>query len=104
MHKHPSRSEVVACRAWLESELAVIKPQLVVCLGATAAQSLLGPQFRITKSRGQLIQSPWAPVVATHHPSAILRAPEKADRDRMRDEFIVDLRGAIEHVNHGLHG
>jgi DNA polymerase len=98
MHKHPSRTEVVACRAWLESELAVIKPQLVVLLGATAAQSLLGPQFRISKSRGQLIQNPGAPVlVATYHPSAILRAPEKEDRDRMRGEFIADLRAAVAH-------
>src|SRR5262249_3630974 len=104
MHKHPSRTEVVACRAWLESELAVIKPQLIVLLGATAAQSLLGPQFRISKSRGQVIESPWAPVVATYHPSAILRAPEKEDRDRMREEFIADLRHATERVNHGLHG
>jgi uracil-DNA glycosylase len=96
MHKHPSRTEVVACRAWLESELAVIKPQLIVLLGATAAQSLLGPQFRISKSRGQLIDSPWAPVVATYHPSAILRAPEKEDRDRMREELITDLRHAVQ--------
>ena len=99
MHKHPSRTEVVACRAWLESELAVIKPQLVVCLGATAAQSLLGPQFRVTKLRGQLIDSPWAPLVATYHPSAILRAPEKEDRDRMHEELVADLRQAVERSN-----
>src|SRR5437588_8206860 len=85
MHKHPSRTEVVACRAWLESEIAVVKPQLIVCLGATAAQSLLGPKFRITLQRGELLDNPWAPaLMATYHPSAILRAPEKADRDRMR--------------------
>jgi DNA polymerase len=71
---------------------------LVVLLGATAAQSLLGPQFRISKSRGQLIQNPEAPaLVSTYHPSAILRAPEKEDRDRMRDEFIADLRAAVAH-------
>jgi uracil-DNA glycosylase len=104
MHKHPSRTEVIACRAWLESELAVIKPQLIVCLGATAAQSLLGPQFRITKSRGQVIANPWAPaLLATHHPSAVLRAPEREDRYRMRGELIADLWAAVERVNHGSH-
>jgi uracil-DNA glycosylase family protein len=104
MHKQPSRTEVVACRAWLESELAVIKPKLIVCLGATAAQSLLGPQFRITKSRGQVFENPWAPaLVATHHPSAVLRAPEKEDRDRMRGELVADLRDAVERVNYVSH-
>jgi uracil-DNA glycosylase len=61
MHKHPARTEVVACRAWLESEITVIQPQLIVCLGATAAQSLLGPNFRITQQRGELLDNPWAP-------------------------------------------
>jgi DNA polymerase len=100
MHKHPSRTEVVACRAWLESELAIIKPQLIVLLGATAAQSLIGPQFRISKSRGQLIENPGSPaIVSTYHPSAILRAPEKEDRDRMRGELVADLRHAVEQLH-----
>lgn len=99
LHKHPARTEVVACRAWLESEIAVVQPQLIVCLGATAAQSLLGPKFRITASRGELLDNPWAPaLMATYHPSAILRAPDKADRDRMREEFIADLRRAVAHI------
>ncbi len=99
LHKHPARTEVVACRAWLESEIAVVQPQLIVCLGATAAQSLLGPKFRITASRGELLENPWAPaLIATYHPSAILRAPEKADRDRMREDFIADLRRAVAHL------
>lgn len=96
MHKHPGRTEVVACRAWLESEIAVIKPELLVCLGATAAQSLLGPKFRITQHRGRLLESPWAPfLMATHHPSAILRAPDKEARDRMRAELLADLQRAV---------
>jgi DNA polymerase len=99
MHKRPARSEVVACRAWLEAEIADVQPQLIVCLGATAAQSLLGSKFRMTASRGKLVDSPWAPaLIATYHPSAILRAPEKADRDRMREEFIADLRRAVSHL------
>jgi DNA polymerase len=98
-HKHPARTEVVACRAWLASEVAFIRPQLIVGLGATAAQSLLGPKFRITASRGELLESRWAPaLMATYHPSAILRAPAKADRDRMRKEFIADLRRAVAHL------
>jgi uracil-DNA glycosylase len=102
MHKHPARTEVVACRAWLESEIAVIQPELVVCLGATAAQSLLGPKFRITRKRGELLENTWAPaLMATYHPSAILRTPDKEARDRMRDEFIADLRRAVEHLGRG---
>jgi uracil-DNA glycosylase len=99
MHKHPARTEVVACRAWLESEIAVIQPRLIVCFRATAAQSLLGPKFRITLQRGELVENPWAPaLMATYHPSAILRAPEKEDRDHMRDEFKADLQRAVEHL------
>jgi DNA polymerase len=96
LHKKPARVEVVACHAWLESEILVIKPQAIVCLGATAAQSLIGPSFRVTKERGRLLESPWAPVlVATHHPSAILRAPTKEDRDRMRQELVGDIERAV---------
>jgi DNA polymerase len=92
LHKKPNRLEVVSCRAWLESEILVVKPRAIVCLGATAAQSLLGPAFRISKQRGRLLKSDWAPVlVATHHPSAVLRAPAKEDRDRMREELAGDL-------------
>lgn len=100
LHKKPGRREVVACRAWLEAEIFTVEPQLIVTLGATAAQSLLGPAFRISKQRGEIIQSEWAPaLVATYHPSAILRAPTSEDRRRMRDEFVEDLRRAMKHLN-----
>jgi uracil-DNA glycosylase family protein len=96
LHKKPRRIEVVACRPWLEAELAVIKPKLIVCLGVTAAQSFLGTSFRITKQRGTFLQTEWAPwLMATYHPSAILRAPDKEQRDRMRTEFQADFLNAI---------
>jgi uracil-DNA glycosylase family protein len=102
LHKKPSRLEVVSCRAWLESEIFVVKPQAIVCLGATAAQSLLGPAFRVTKERGRLLKNDWAPVLlATHHPSAILRAPRKEDRDRMRLELVGDLSRLIRRIKSG---
>ena len=97
LHQKPKWGEVQACKPWLQAEILTIAPKLVVCLGATAAQSLLGSDFRITKHRGELLKSELADrVMATYHPSAILRAPEPADRDRMRVEFIADLRRAIK--------
>jgi uracil-DNA glycosylase family protein len=97
LHKKPGAREIVACRAWLESEIFAVKPKLIVCLGATAAQALLGRDFRITKQRGEVLESAWARgVIATHHPSAILRAPDTADRERMREEFTKDLRHGWE--------
>jgi uracil-DNA glycosylase family protein len=93
IHKKPNLSEVRACRPWLEAEIDVVRPQAIVCLGATAAQALLGPQFRVTKQRGELVDSPLAPfVLATIHPSAILRADE-GDRDTERAAFVADLTG-----------
>lgn len=94
LHSKPSAREVAACRPWLQTELSVIKPKMVVCLGATAAQSLMGPAFRITRQRGQVLaDTPWAPwLMATAHPSAILRIPEDDLRQRARAEFIDDLR------------
>jgi DNA polymerase len=97
IHKKPRWREVEACKPWLLAEISAIAPKLIICLGATAAQALLGRGFRITKNRGQLIESQWAPLLmATYHPSAILRAPEKDDRERMRREFIDDLRRALK--------
>lgn len=97
LHKKPGLREVVACRAWLESEIQVIQPKLIVCLGATAAQALLGRDFRITKQRGKILETALARgALATHHPSAILRAPEKADRDRLRQEFVQDLQHGLD--------
>ena len=99
LHKKPKWGEVQACKPWLQAEILTVAPKLIVCLGATAAQSLLGADFRITKHRGELVDSEYeAMVMATYHPSAILRAPEKEDRDRMREEFVEDLRRAVKHV------
>jgi uracil-DNA glycosylase family protein len=99
LHKKPGRREVVACRAWLEAEIFTVRPVVIVALGATAAQSLLGVTFRITQNRGEIIHSKWASMlIATHHPSAILRAPSSEDRHRMRQEFVTDLRRAFSLV------
>jgi uracil-DNA glycosylase family protein len=93
IHKKPGAREIDACRPWLEAEIAALHPQVIVCLGATAAQSLLGRDFRVTQHRGEFLQSPLAHVVmATVHPSSILRAPdEKARHDEMQ-RFIADLK------------
>src|SRR5918993_778550 len=93
IHKKPNAQEISACRPWLESEIAVIKPDVIVALGATAAQSLLGPQFRVTKQRGEFIPSTLAPyVMATVHPSSILRAPDDETRHLELRLFIDDLK------------
>ncbi len=92
IHQKPNSAEMTACRPWLDAELAVVKPRVLVCLGATAAQALLGRQFRVTKQRGELVESPLAPnVIATIHPSAILRADE-AFRDAEYAGLVEDLR------------
>jgi uracil-DNA glycosylase len=92
IHAKPSWSEQTACKPWLEAELAVVKPEVLVCLGATAAQALLGRDFRVTKQRGRDVESGLAPhVVATVHPSSILRAQDE-DRERERAAFVDDLR------------
>lgn len=97
LHGKPSSREISACRPWLEAEIGLIKPETIVCLGATAAQTLLGKSFRITKQRGEFLRSSWAKaVVATFHPSAILRAPDRDERHRMRELLTDDLRLAIE--------
>jgi DNA polymerase len=98
IHQKPNVGEVRACRPWLEAELALVQPQLIVCLGATAAQSLLGPQFRITRDRGQFFDSPWAPVTATLHPSAILRMPDPDLRREARAQLIEDLKRVGERI------
>lgn len=94
IHSKPSSREIDACVPWLKSELATVQPKLVVCLGATAAQALLGKQFRVTKSRGEVLTgTQWAPaVVATVHPSSILRAPDDAARKQAYHDFVVDLK------------
>jgi len=92
IHAKPNRSEVEACKPWLGEELAIVKPEIVVLLGATAAQALLGSKFRVTKSRGQLIETDLAPyTIATVHPASVLRAPDAEARAKARTLFFSDL-------------
>ena len=93
IHKKPSAREIAACRPWLDTEIALLKPAAIVCLGATAAQALLGRQFKVTVDRGTFIKSSLAPLVlATVHPSSILRAPDDATRRLELRRFTADLR------------
>jgi uracil-DNA glycosylase len=93
IHKKPRQSEIQACRPWLDAELQVVKPEVLVCLGASAAQALLGKDFRVTRDRGTLIKSDLAPyVMATTHPASILRAPDSAAREQGRRDLVRDLR------------
>jgi DNA polymerase len=95
IHQKPNSREIAACRPWLEAEIASVKPRVTVCLGATAAQALLGPQFRVTRERGRLVDSPLAgKVLATVHPSAILRAPDDETRRSEMRRFVADLKRA----------
>lgn len=93
IHKKPNAMEIAACRPWLDAEIATLKPDVVVCLGATAAQALLGRDFKVTQRRGQMIPAAFGPMVmATVHPSSILRAPDEETRHREMELFINDLR------------
>jgi uracil-DNA glycosylase len=93
IHKKPNAVEVAACRPWLDAEIQLVKPRAIVCLGATAAQALLGRQFRVTAHRGEFVASPLAAMVmATVHPSSLLRAPDDETRQRETMRFIEDLR------------
>jgi DNA polymerase len=93
IHAKPNALEVTACYPWLEAEIVVVKPRVLVCLGATAAQALLGRAFRVSKQRGEFVPSPLAArVTATVHPSSILRAPDDATRRQEMDRFVEDLR------------
>ena len=102
IHQKPTLGEVKACRPWLETELAIVRPQGIVCLGATAAQSLLGPQFRITRDRGRFFEpddSEWPSwITATIHPSAILRMPDREKREEARALFLEDLRSVLKRL------
>jgi DNA polymerase len=90
IHQKPNWKEIGACRPWLDAEIAVLEPRVLVCLGATAAQALLGRDFRVSRQRGELVESPLAEkTIATVHPSSILRAE---DRDVQFEEFVRDLR------------
>ncbi len=93
IHKKPNAMEIGACHPWLDLEIALVKPTVIVCLGATAAQALLGKSFRVTKDRGKPIPSEHADIViATVHPSSILRSPDAASRALAKKEFIRDLK------------
>jgi len=93
IHQKPNSREIAACRPWLDAELGILKPKVIVCLGATAAQALLGRQFRVSQQRGRLVPSPLAPhVIATVHPSSILRAPDEESRHAEMARFIDDLK------------
>jgi len=99
IHAKPDALEIFACLPWLEAELAVVRPQLVVCLGATAAQAFLGKKFKVTRERGKILTSPLAPrVLATVHPSSILRAPDDETRRLEMRRFIDDLKKVAEAI------
>jgi len=96
IHQKPNQREVSACKPWLEAEISAVKPKVVVALGATAAQSLLGSAFRVSQQRGQDVRSPLAPhVMATVHPSSILRAADDQTREVETELFIRDLRKIV---------
>ena len=89
--------EIRACHPWLEEEIRLVAPEVIVCLGATAAQALLGRNFKVTKQRGEFVKSNLAPyVVATVHPSSLLRAPDEATRRAEYERFVEDLRGVAK--------
>jgi uracil-DNA glycosylase len=96
IHQKPNSREIAACRPWLEAELRIVKPKLVVAMGATAAQTIFGPAFRVTRERGKVLSSKLAPrVLATVHPSSLLRQPDEASREREYKRFVSDLRAAL---------
>jgi len=95
LHEKPNASQVRACRPWLEAEIEVVKPRLLVLLGATAAQAVMGPAFRVSRQRGEVLESPFGvAALATVHPSSILRAVDDESRDAAMASFIADLRVA----------
>ena len=102
IHQKPRVTEMRACRPWLEAEIKALQPAVILCLGSTAAQSLMGPSFRITKSRGEVIKSPWAPVlIATYHPSAVLRSDTPAHGEEVYRALVSDLALAATRGRNG---
>jgi uracil-DNA glycosylase len=100
IHAKPNAAEIGACRPWLEVEIALVKPRVLVCLGATAAQALLGKSFKVSRQRGTLVPSPLAPIVsATVHPSSILRAPDDETRREEMRRFVDDLRNIAREMS-----
>src|SRR5213596_592129 len=95
IHQKPNSRDIAACRPWLEAELRLVRPDVVVAMGATAAQTIFGPSFRVTRERGKVLSSKLAPrVLATVHPSSLLRQPDEESRQREYKRFVVDLRAA----------
>jgi DNA polymerase len=106
LHKKPTTRQIQACKPWLQAEVLVLEPPVIVCLGATAAQTILGKQFRITRDRGKLQRPPEdlghvMGITATYHPSAVLRAPDPADREQKFEELVDDLRAAYRYARDG---
>ena len=100
IHAKPTARQIAACRPWVENEIRQVRPTVLLCMGATAAQSLIGPSFRITRSRGEVMQTQWCDrTLASWHPSAILRVPDDAAREQMRSQMIDDLRTARKLLN-----
>jgi DNA polymerase len=103
LHQKPNAAEVAACAPWLEAEVEVVKPEILVCLGATAAQALLGQDFRVSRQRGQFFSIPGKPLLtATVHPSSILRAPDEETRALEMEAFIADLRKVATRLRRSL--
>jgi DNA polymerase len=99
IHKKPNAREIAACRPWLDAEIARVRPKVIVCLGATAAQALISRTFRVSIQRGELIESALAPLIgATVHPSSILRAPDEESRHREMRLFVDDLKKIARHL------
>jgi DNA polymerase len=95
LHKTPAQREIEACSRWLLAEIDVLRPALLICLGATAAKAIFGPAFRVTRSRGRVLSTALAPrALATVHPSAVLRSPDGARREQNYHAFVADLRVA----------
>ena len=99
IHAKPGAREIRACRPWLEAEVAAVQPERILCLGATAAGAVIGKDFKITKQRGEVIQTSFCDwTMATYHPSALLRVPDAKAREAMREAFTTDLRAAVDGV------
>ena len=99
LHEKPNAGQIRACRPWLDGEIEAVRPRIIVLLGATAAQAVMGPAFRVSKQRGEVLNSPaGVPVVATVHPSSILRAADDESRGAAMSSFIADLRVAAKHA------
>jgi uracil-DNA glycosylase len=100
LHQKPNAEQIAACRPWLDGELKVVKPKVVVCLGSTAAKALLGPKFRVTKQRGEFLEPDFAPLAtATVHPSSILRIDDEDERRQARRDFVRDLRKVAKRLD-----